>query len=198
MKAFLLLVFLLAGCGPSVPKLPPLPADAVILAFGDSLTYGIGAGEGESYPDVLGVLLGRTVVRSGVPGETTAQSLERLPAVLDEAGPKLMVLCIGGNDFLRALGEQQAADNIRAMVRLAKAKGVETVLVGVPKFGFTLKPPEFYRQIAEEFRLPYEAEIMHKILLDQGLKADEVHPNAKGYHAFAEAVAALLKKAGAV
>lgn len=198
MRALLIILFLLAGCGPSVPKLSPLPSDAVILAFGDSLTYGTGAGAGESYPDVLQTMLGRTVIRSGVPGEVTADSLSRLPEVLDEASPKLMVLCIGGNDFMRAMSVRDAQDNIRAMIRLAKDKGVEVVLVGVPKFGITLSPPEFYQQVAEEFHIPYEGEIMHKILLSPDLKADEVHPNAKGYRLFAESVAALLKKAKAV
>ena len=198
MKAWLLLLLLLVACGPSVPKLNPLPMDAVILAFGDSLTYGTGASAEESYPMVLQTLLGRTVVRSGVPGEVTAESLARLPEVLDEQNPKLMILCIGGNDFLRQLGEQQAAENIRAMIKLAKGKGVDVVLVGVPKFGLMLSPPDFYGQIAKEFQLPYEDGIMHKILLNRELKSDEIHPNAQGYQLFAEAIAALLKKAGVV
>jgi len=198
MKALLLLVFLLVGCGSGVPKLKPLPPDAVILAFGDSLTYGTGATAEESYPAVLQTLVGRTVIRSGIPGEATAESLERLPDVLDEYSPSLMILCIGGNDFLRQLGEQQAADNIRAMIRLAKEKGVEVVLVGVPKFGLMLKPAKFYQQIADEFNIPNEDGIMHKILVSRDLKSDEIHPNAKGYRLFAEEVALLLKKAGAV
>ena len=181
-----------------MPKSAHLPPDAPILAFGDSITYGTCAAEGQSYPDVLQTLLGRAVIRSGVPGETTRESLARLPEVLDEHSPKLMILCIGGNDFLRGMGEQQAADNIRAMIRLAKDKGAEVVLVGVPKFGLMITPPEFYQKIAEEFHILYEGEVMHKILLSRELKADEVHPNAQGYRVFAEAVAALLKKSGAV
>lgn len=197
-KALLLCLLLLAACGSGVPKLARLPQDAVILAFGDSLTYGTGATEDTSYPAVLQNLLGRTVIRSGVPGETTANSLERLPEVLDEENPKLMILCIGGNDFLRRMSEQQAADNIRAMIRLAKEKGVDVVLVGVPKFGLTVAPPELYQDIAWEFHIPYEGQAMHEILLSRDLKADSVHPNAKGYRVFAEKVAELLKKSGAV
>jgi lysophospholipase L1-like esterase len=162
------------------------------------LTYGTGATEDESYPAVLQSLLGRTVIRSGVPGETTAESLLRLPEVLDENNPKLMILCIGGNDFLRRLSERQAADNIRAMIRLAKDKSVAVVLVGVPKFGLMVTPPDFYQQIAAEFKIPYEGDLMRQILLSRDLKADEVHPNAKGYKLFAEAVAGLLKQSGAL
>ena len=198
MKTLLLLLLFLTGCGPSVPKLPQLAQDAVILAFGDSITYGSGAGEGESYPSVLQSLLGRTVINSGVPGEITAESLARLPDVLDENNPKLMILCIGGNDFLRGMDERQAADNIRAMIRLANEKGAQVVLVGVPKFGIMLSPPEFYRKIAEEFHVPYEGDVMHKILLHRDLKADPVHPSANGYRLFAESIAELLKKSGAI
>jgi len=198
MKPLWLFLLLLAGCGPSVPKIAHLAPDAAILAFGDSLTYGTGAAPGASYPDRLQTLLGRAVIRAGIPGETTAESLARLPEVLDESGPRLLILCIGGNDFLRGMGEQQAADNIRAMIRLAREKGAEVVLIGVPKFGLMVTPPKFYQKIAGEFHIPYEGEVMHKILLRRELKADEVHPNAEGYRVFAEAVAALLKKSGAV
>ncbi len=66
-------VFLLAGCG-GPPPLDPLAEDARILAFGDSLTHGTGAGDGENYPAVLERLSGREVIESGVPGELPAES----------------------------------------------------------------------------------------------------------------------------
>lgn len=194
----LALLLLLMACGSGTPKLRPLAKDDVILAFGDSLTYGIGAGTGESYPDVLQTLTGHPVARSGVPGEITAESLARLPGVLDETRPKLMVLCIGGNDFLRRLGEKQATANIREMILLAKSREVEVVLVGVPQFGLTLSPPDSFEKLAEALKIPYEDEVMQHILLTRDLKADEVHPNALGYRLFAEAVAKLLKNSGAI
>jgi lysophospholipase L1-like esterase len=187
-----------AGCGQPSPKLARLPADAVVLAFGDSLTYGTGAAEQESYPAQLEMLIGRRVVRAGVPGEVTAQALVRLPTALDEHTPGLLLLCIGGNDFLQRLGNQQAEQNVQAMVKLATSRGVAVVLIGTPEPGFSLSPPDFYARIAKEFRLPYEEGVISEVLKDASLKSDQVHPNAKGYRIIAERLAADLKKSGAI
>jgi lysophospholipase L1-like esterase len=191
------LALLASGCSQQ-SKLAPLPADAVLLAFGDSLTYGTGANEEESYPAQLSRVTGRRVVREGVPGEVSEAGLARLPAVLDEHRPRLLLLCHGGNDFLHRLPREKAADNVRAMIRLAKARGIDVLLIGTPEPGFTVTPAAFYADIAKEFRIPYEGDVLGKILKDGGLKADQVHPNAKGYLLMAERVAELLRKSGAL
>jgi lysophospholipase L1-like esterase len=193
-----LLVFLLVwGCGER-PRLERLSSDAVILAFGDSLTYGTGAAEHESYPAQLESLIGRRVVRAGVPGEVTAQALARLPEALEEHSPRLLLLCIGGNDFLRRLGNEQAERNVREMVKLARSRGIAVMLIGTPEPGFTVSPPAFYSGIAEEFRLPYEGGVIGEVLKDASLKADPIHPNARGYRVIAERLAEQLKTSGAI
>ena len=189
---------LVAGCGDRTPPLPVLDASAVVVAFGDSLTFGTGAGDGESYPAQLERLIGRKVVAEGVPGEASAQGLARLPGVLDATQPRLLILCHGGNDFLRKLPESQAAANVRAMVRLARDKGIAVVLIGVPKPGISPSPAAFYADIAKEFALPYEGDILKTVLTDNDLKSDWVHPNARGYARMAGAMAQLLRKAKAV
>lgn len=192
-----LIAALVSGCGKG-PQLPPLAPDAVVLAFGDSLTFGTGANEDESYPVQLARLTGRRVVRAGVPGEVSAAGLARLPAVLDEHQPKLLLLCHGGNDFLRRQPLQQAAENVRAMVREARSRGIDVVLIGTPEPALTLSPPGFYGEIAKEFRIPYEGGVLGSILRDASLKADQVHPNARGYRMMAERVHDLMKRSGAI
>src|SRR5712675_3175123 len=144
----LMLALLAPACGEPPAKLSALTGDAVVLAFGDSLTFGTGAAEDESYPAQLERLIGRRVVRAGIPGEITAQALERLPAALDEHSPRLLLLCIGGNDFLRRLGNQQAEQNVQAMVKLARGRGIDVVLIGTPEPGLSISPPGFYARIA--------------------------------------------------
>ena len=189
---------LVAGCGGSVPRLPQLPADAIVLAFGDSLTFGTGAQPEESYPAVLEKLIGRKVWSAGVPGELSAAGLARLPSALEYYQPRLLILCHGGNDFLRKLGDAQAAENLRGMIRIAKQNGVDVVLIGVPKPGLLPSPADFYAEIGREFGLPYEDAALKEILRDNELKSDLAHPNARGYAKLATTVAALLKKSGAI
>lgn len=189
----------LAGCGrEKVPKLAPVGPDDVIVAFGDSLTYGTGASEEESYPAVLGQLVKRKVVRSGVPGEVTGGGLERLESVMEEHRPALMIVCLGGNDMLgkRADGEIQA--NLREIIKTIRGRGVSVVLVGVPRPALITQAAPFYAELAREFGIPYEGTIVTDVLYQRDLKSDPIHPNARGYRKIAEAVAKLLKKAGAV
>jgi lysophospholipase L1-like esterase len=190
-------IALAAACG-KTPKLERLPNEAVVLAFGDSLTYGTGAAEAESYPAQLEQLIGRRVVRAGVPGEVTAQALARLPGVLDEHAPRLLLLCIGGNDFLRRTGRAQAEQNVRAMVKLARSRGIDVLLIGTPEPGLLVTPPAFYADIAEELGVPYEAAVIGEVLKDTALKSDPIHPNARGYRVIAERLAAALKQSGAI
>lgn len=193
--AFVALV--LCGCGDR-PRLEHLPTDAVVLAFGDSLTFGTGASEDESYPAQLERMIGRRVVRAGVPGEVTAQALARLPEALDEHAPRLLLLCSGGNDFLRRLGNEQAERNVRAMVKLARTRGIGVLLIGTPEPGFGVSPPAFYAGIAAEYRVPYEGAIIGEVLKDRSLKADPIHPNARGYKLIAERLAYTLRQSGAI
>jgi lysophospholipase L1-like esterase len=193
----LALAFALAACG-EAPRLARLPSEAVVLAFGDSLTYGTGAAESESYPAQLERLIGRRVVQAGVPGELTAQALARLPRILDEHAPSLLLLCIGGNDFIRRLPRAQAEANVRAMVQLARERGVEVLLIGTPEPGIRIDTPAFYGAIAEEYRLPYEHGIVAEVLADNRLKSDLIHPNARGYRLIAERVAERLRESGAL
>lgn len=185
------------ACG-KTPQLPLLAADATILAFGDSITAGTGAGDTESYPAVLARLIGRKVVNGGVPGEVSAAGLQRLPELLERERPSLLILCHGGNDLLARQGHQLIADNLRGMLRAARERGVPVLLVAVPAPDLSLKPPSLYEQLSREFQIPLEGKALAHIMGRSSLKSDHVHPNAAGYRLLAEALAGQLKKSGAL
>ncbi len=194
--SLLLFFFILpfVGCD-SGPEISSLDQGALVLAFGDSLTYGTGAAAGQAYPEVLGRLLDRTVINVGVPGEISAAGLNRLPAMLARHNPSLVILCHGGNDFLRRLDPGGTARNLKAMVDLIDACGADVVLVGVPKLGFGLEVPKFYAAIAEEEGIPFEGEVLLDLLGDKSLKSDAIHPNETGYRLMAEAIYKVINEA---
>ena len=188
-----LAVLLLAGCA-GKPRIAPLAPGAGIVAFGDSLTSGVGAESGGNYPAVLGHLTGHPVVNAGEPGEVTADGMARLPAVLDRNHPSLVILCHGGNDLLRRQDPAAITANLKAMVRLIKDSGADVILVAVPQPGLVLRPAAFYRRLAAELRIPCDIQTVTRILSQPALKSDPIHPNAQGYQALAEAVARLIEE----
>ena len=194
---FCLCLFLFA-CTSTQPALSQLPDNAVILAFGDSLTSGVGAPPGSSYPEVLETLIHRKVIKSGISGEVTGEGVVRLPGELSVHKPKLVLLCMGGNDILRKMDLEKTSNNIRQMVQMIRDSGAEVVLIGVPKPGLVLSIAPFYKKISKDTGVPLEGLLLADILADNKLKADAIHPNAEGYRLLAQGIAAFLRKAGAV
>ncbi len=186
----LLLLLLLTSFFAACERAPQaLSEGAVILAFGDGLTYGTGAAAGEGFPEVLERLVGRRVVNAGVEGETTTVGLQRLPAVLSEVKPKLVILCHGGEDMTQELEASQLIANLRAMVELIGASGAEVLLVAVPPPAAYFKPAPFYVQISRDLKTSIEVSALSNILSKKELRSEGNHPNAQGYAALAKALA---------
>jgi lysophospholipase L1-like esterase len=195
---YLLTLLALVACGSDEPSLPKLPADAVILAFGDSLTHGNGARREESYPAVLARRTGLTVINAGVPGEVTTAGLRRLPRLLDAKRPDLLILCHGGNDILRKIDPEASEGNLREMIGLARERGIPVVLVAVPSIGLFLSSADVYGRVAEDMGVPLEDDILPDLIGDNRFKSDHVHLNAAGYARMAEAIETLLRARGAL
>lgn len=188
---------MIGGCSRR-PTLSPLPGGSTLLAFGDSLTEGKGVGRHEAYPAILERLSGFRVVNAGVSGEVTAEGLARLPDVLDETRPRLMLLMHGGNDILRGLDRRSMRANLAAMIELARERGVDVVLVGVPeKRLFSESAPE-YAELARHHGLVFEPEIIGSLMRSPSMKSDAVHFNARGYRRIAETLHDRLREAGAI
>lgn len=195
----LCLIALCCACSKPSPHLERLAPDAVILAFGDSLTYGSGANSSESYPAVLQALTGHTVINAGVPGELSEAGLQRLPEVLASQHPALLILCHGGNDMLQRLDRQHISDDLRAMIELARRRGIQVVLIGVPEPKLLWRDTApLYTELAAKLHVPIETTALRVIEADNALKSDAIHPNAAGYRQLAGAVRDVLQRAGAL
>ena len=200
-KILLILLFCwISACKQSTPDVyEKLVLGATILAFGDSLTYGTGASKGFNYPGLLSVKSHHKVINAGVPGEITLNGLNRLPALLDKHQPELMILIHGGNDMLRRVPQQQTVNNLKQMISEAKQRNIKVVMLGVPAPRlFLLSSAEIYQQIAEEQNIPIDLETLPKILGDNSLKSDTIHPNNEGYRLLADNIFGLLVDAGAL
>ncbi len=190
---------MLQACSPDpVPQVRALSGDAVILAFGDSLTYGSGVAENQSYPAILHSLIGRKIVNAGISGETSAEGLQRLPWLIKQTKPDLMVLIHGGNDLLGHQSEAVLKQNLAEMIVIARQNDVDVVMLSVPKPTIFLRPAKLYAELAREQGIAIDQDTLSDVLSDRQLKSDQIHPNAAGYKKMANSVRALLSEAGAL
>ena len=188
-----LLLVTLAGCGRDKKTAQPVPPGSTVLALGDSLTFGTGASAETSYPTVLAGLTGWNVVNAGVSGDTSAQALARLPALLAEHQPKLVIVSIGGNDFLRKLPESDTRTHVHAICKQSLAAGAQVLLVAVPRATVAaalgqMTDHALYAEVAKDLKIPLQREAWGEVLAQPDLRADAVHANARGYAQFARSV----------
>ena len=194
----LLLLVSLSSCDNGGSTLTLLRPNDVLLAFGDSLTSGVGTRPEFSYPVQLNGFLGRKVVNAGVPGEISAEGLARLPGLLDQVKPALLIICHGGNDILRKLDRDELRANLRGMCEAAKQRKIEVVMIAVPQLGLGPHDVPLYQELANELQIPLLQGTLGKLLADSQYKNDPVHLNGQGYRKLAEAVADLLAANGAL
>ena len=202
-KLFLILILLLlAACGGDKPKYATIVQGATVLILGDSLSYGTGANKGEDYPSLLAKTTGWNIINEGVPGDTTAGGLARLPALLEQHQPKLLIVELGGNDLLHQTAPTEITQNLSSILALAKVQGIQTILVAIPAFSplkatfGNLSDHILYEEIAKQTSTPLIADVFSDVLSDRALKADQIHPNAQGYIEVGKQMDEKLKELG--
>jgi lysophospholipase L1-like esterase len=167
---------------------------ANVIAFGDSLTAGYGAQQGEDYPSRLSALIGVPVINAGVSGDTTESALARLDADVLARDPRIVIVGLGGNDFLRGVPIATTEANLREIVRKIDAAGAMVVVLGFRFPSFTADYVDMYERLAKDNGCLLVPRITRDILNDTSLKSDAIHPNAKGYQLMAERIAGPCKK----
>ena len=215
----LLLASGVGGCEPKDPALPSAetqPARHVassqasnvsdrvvadpprIVAFGDSLTAGLGVSPDQSYPAQLQRRLREAgysyeVINAGVSGDTTTGGLRRLAWVL-KSRPSMVILELGANDGLRGQPLSLMASNLTKIIDGLQEAGVEVVLAGMqipPNYGldYTTGFASLFEQLARDHSVTLIPFFLEGVAARKELnQADGIHPTAEGYQIVAQTV----------
>jgi lysophospholipase L1-like esterase len=151
---------------PAYTNLPPLAGKAWV-AFGDSLTAGYGASEGNDYPTLLGKRLGVPILNAGTPGATSQDAVARLEEVR-RAEPKVVLLCFGGNDTLNSVPHQQTFRNLSQVIDQLHADGTFVVLIGIRSASIRDKYSSEFKELAKRKKVLY----VPNMLAGPGIRGD--------------------------
>lgn len=162
---------------------------SAVIAFGDSLTAGYGAGEGEDYPSRVSAAIGVPLLNAGVSGDTTDAALRRIERDVVSQDPRLVIVGLGGNDFLRGAPIASTEENLRAIVRRIHGAGAMVVLLEFEFPSLNADYGAMYERIAEEEGALLVEGALEGILTKPALRSDAIHPNAQGYALMAERIA---------
>ncbi len=203
----IILSCLLTACASSTPTpLPPIPApptaiptDGIIVAFGDSLTEGLGVDPNASYPAQLERKLREngynyTVINAGVSGETSSGALSRVDWVINSLQPDIVILATGGNDSLRAIDPALTEQNLRELVETLQADDVTVILAGmqtVQNMGeaYTDAFRAIYPAVATDYNLILIPFLLEGVAGDPKLNQEDfIHPTAEGYTIVVETI----------
>jgi acyl-CoA thioesterase-1 len=183
MKPWLLAIML--GCA-----LPAGAAERVLLVLGDSLSAGFGIDPREGWVSLLAERLAESgepwrVVNASVSGETTAGGLSRLPALLAEHRPSVVLVALGSNDGLRGFGFDHIGANLRAMTAASREAGARVVLAGgmlPPNYGAAYADAfhRLFHAVAQGADVPLVPFLLEQVAEDPDLmQRDGYHPNAE-------------------
>lgn len=165
-----------------------------VIAFGDSLTAGYGASAGEDYPTRVAAATGVTIINSGVSGDTTETAMARLDTDVLAHDPRIVIIGLGGNDYLQGVSISTTEANLRKIVEKVDGAGAMVILLGFRFPSINADYEAMYKRIGHDEQCLFVANVLSGILTNPQLKSDEVHPNARGYQLMADRVAGPLQK----
>jgi acyl-CoA thioesterase I len=190
-SVLLTLALVETACGRSWTITNARPSGTNVIAFGDSLTEGYRLEKGEGWPEQLAAIVGRPILNRGVSGNTTGDALARLERDVLAEDPRIVLVCLGGNDMLRRMPADEQFANLRAIVRAIQEKGALVVLIGTEGFKLLTQVDygDRYEALARETGAVYVPDLMDGVLGDPALMLDRIHPNQRGYEKIARRIA---------
>ncbi len=170
------------------------PQGRSIVAFGDSLVEGVGATGGNDFVSLLSRQVGEPIINMGVAGHTTRDGLARVSEA-NKQDPKVVLILLGGNDFLRKIPVAETFQNLDQIISKLQAEGAVIILLGVQGGLFSDGYDEYFEDLAEERGTLYVENVLDGLLYHDDLMSDSIHPNNLGYQKIADKVLPALKKA---
>jgi len=164
-----------------------------IVAFGDSLVAGTGSSDGHDFVSLLSGAIGQPVINLGVPGDTTADGLARM-SELNAYKPKVVLLLLGGNDYLKRIPQEQTFANLAAIIKDIQSRGAIVLLLGVRGGLFGDHFSSGFEDLRDTYHTAYVSNVLDGLLGDKKYMSDQVHPNDAGYRLIAERIAPVLKE----
>ena len=165
-----------------------------IIAFGDSLVYGTGASsEKKSFVSLLSAQIDQPIINLGVPGDTTQDGINRLKE-LDAYHPKVVILLLGGNDYLKRIPVDTTFHNLEILIQNIQARGAVVLLLGVKGSLLGDKFESRFEDLRDTYHTAYVSNVLDGILGKSSLMSDAVHPNDAGYIKIANRVYPVLSK----
>ncbi len=170
----------------------PTPKNSTVVAFGDSLVQGVGATQGNDFVSVVSEDLGIQIVNKGKSGDTTASALARIDEVL-ELDPGIVLVLLGGNDYLRKVPLETTFGNLETIVQTLQENGTIVVLLGVR--GGLLRDTygDDFKRFAKKHDLIFIPNVLDGLLGNEEYMFDAIHPNDVGYFIIAGRVAEVLR-----
>jgi acyl-CoA thioesterase-1 len=147
-----------------------------VIAFGDSLTAGYGAQPGEDYPSRVSAATGIAIINAGISGDTTESALARLDRDVLSRDPRIVILGLGGNDYLQSIPIAATETNLRSIIDKIEGAGAAVILLGFRFPSLNADYEAMYKRVAKEERCLFVANVLSGILTHPELKSDEVHP----------------------
>jgi acyl-CoA thioesterase-1 len=170
-----------------------------ILVVGDSIGAGFGINPKDSWVNLLNEKLKAEgyqyeMVNRSISGDTTTNGLNRLPRLLEQVKPEITIIELGGNDGLRATSATRIAENLSAMIELAKASNSKVLLVGIqlpPNYGdaYLERFLAIYPELGEKHQIAVLPSIVEKVGGNNDLmQNDGIHPNKEAQPIIVESV----------
>ena len=164
---------------------PAKPSGEAIICFGDSLTFGTGAGKGMDYPSQLAKMLGKPVINQGIPGDTTASALGRLYRDVLSKNPAVVLITLGGNDLKNGLSRDFTFDNLKLIVESIQERGAKVIIGGLKIPDVDRGFGQAYEALAKQTGATLIPNIYEGIMGNPQLMSDPIHPNDAGYRIIA-------------